>query len=147
KRPSGKVWGAVIAGARTPQPWQATEPTMADSRPAPLTIPDALITRCAARAHAIHPGGEEALVRAITEVSRIYTRSRDDIADFGGTPWALAARLAFFLPRDLLKVTMPLMALSRMGAFPGDGDTLRVLDLGAGLGGSCLGVAAYAAQT
>src|SRR5690606_20883744 len=62
-------------------------------------------------------------------------------------PWSLAARLAFFMPRDLLKVSGPLMALSRMGAMPGAGGTLRVLDLGAGLGGSCLGVAAYAAQT
>lgn len=56
---------------------------------------------------------------------------------------ALAARLRFFLPRDLAKIDLPLEELARAGALPAE-RRWRVLDLGAGLGATTLGVARFA---
>lgn len=111
-----------------------------------LGVPEALVERCLERARELHPVSDEALARAVAETSRIYTRSRSDIARFAGARWAIAARLAFFSPRDLLKIAGPLAALARAGALP-KGPTWRVLDLGAGLGASSLGLAHFAART
>ncbi len=119
---------------------------MSSTPPPELTVPDSLVRRCWERARRLHPVPDEALARAVAETSRIYTRSRADIGHFAGERWALAARLAFFLPRDLLKVAGPLAALARAGALPG-GPTWRVLDLGAGLGATSLGVAHFAKRT
>ncbi len=109
-------------------------------------IPAPLVARCEARARALHPVSDEVFARAVAELSRVYTRSRDDIGRVTGSRWALAARLRFFLPRDLLKVVGPLAALERAGALP-PGPTWRVLDLGAGLGATSFGVARFAAVT
>lgn len=49
-----------------------------------------------------------------------------------------AVRLLFWFPRDLGKVARPVAELVRAGALPARG--LRVLDLGAGLGATSLGV-------
>lgn len=57
---------------------------------------------------------------------------------------ALCARLRFFLPRDLPKIEGPLRELARVGALPRR-TPLRVLDLGAGLGTSSLGLARFCA--
>jgi SAM-dependent methyltransferase len=111
-----------------------------------LTLPEPLVRRCAERARRLHPVSDEAFARAVAETSRVYTRSRSDIEQFAGARWALAARLGFFLPRDLLKVWGPLAALARAGALP-SAPTWRVLDLGAGLGATSLGVAHFAART
>lgn len=109
-------------------------------------VPEALVARCLERARAIHRVPEDAFARAVAETSRIYTRARGDIERQAGAKFALAARLGFFLPRDLLKVWGPLAALGRMGGLPG-GSTWRVLDLGAGLGATSLGAALFAART
>jgi SAM-dependent methyltransferase len=111
-----------------------------------LSIPASLIARCEARAARLHPVSDEVFARAVAELSRVYTRSRADIAQVTGTNWALAARLRFFLPRDLLKVVGPLAALDRASALPA-GPEWRVLDLGAGLGATSLGIARFAAET
>ncbi len=85
----------------------------------------------------------DALAEAVAELSRVYTRDRRRLRDQEA---ALAARLRFFLPRDLPKVEYPLSELRRVGALPSR-RTWRVLDLGAGLGTTHLGVARFAART
>jgi SAM-dependent methyltransferase len=88
------------------------------------------------------------LTRAILEVSHTYTRERTALATLQGDDSALGARLQFFLPRDLLKVHGPLAELASIGALPvGEAGVWRVLDLGAGLGSTSLGLARYAALT
>ena len=49
-----------------------------------------------------------------------------------------AARVLFFLPRDLHKVVAPLGELARAGALPQR--PLKILDIGAGVGASTLGI-------
>ena len=78
----------------------------------------------------------EALSREVKLVSEIYTRERTSLHR---TSVELAARLRFFLLRDLAKIERPLVEL----ALP-PRETLRVLDLGAGLGTSTLGVSRVA---
>lgn len=80
----------------------------------------------------------EALAAEVRALSELYTRRRHALPEAGE---ALAARLRFFLPRDLPKVWGPLEELGE--ALP-RGDTWRVLDLGAGLGTTTFGVASFA---
>ena len=75
----------------------------------------------------------DALASEVKLVSEIYTRER---ASLHRTSVELAARLRFFLLRDLAKIERPLVELAMAPR-----ETLRVLDLGAGLGTSTLGVA------
>ena len=98
----------------------------------------ALIERLAP--HLLGPGDRtgEALAAEVRRVSELYTRERRAI-DAAAT--AHAARLRFFLPRDLAKVLGPLEELGE--ALP-EGPTWRVIDVGAGLGTTSLGVAAAA---
>jgi len=79
----------------------------------------------------------EALAAEVRALSELYTRRRDALPEAGE---ALAARLRFFLPRDLPKVWGPLEELG--DALP-RADTWRVLDLGAGLGTTTLGLASW----
>lgn len=81
----------------------------------------------------------EALAREVKLVSEIYTRDRTSLHR---TSVELAARLRFFLLRDLPKVERPLLELELPPR-----ETLRVLDLGAGLGTSTLGIARAARRT
>jgi SAM-dependent methyltransferase len=80
-----------------------------------------------------------ALVAQIERASELYTRERQAIRLTEGL---LAARLRFFLPRDLPKIEGPLAELAALGALPAG--PWRVIDLGAGLGASLLGAAALA---
>jgi SAM-dependent methyltransferase len=86
------------------------------------------------------------LAQAIGEVSQAYTRERARIGEATRSESALAARLSFFVPRDLPKVQLPLCELARVGALP-RAATLRVLDLGAGLGATSLGAGELAGRT
>ena len=86
----------------------------------------------------------DALVNEVASLSELYTRGRGALREQSAV---LAARLRFFLPRDLPKIEGPLSELAWAGAFPGRaGSALRVLDLGAGLGTTTLGVASIAAR-
>jgi SAM-dependent methyltransferase len=84
----------------------------------------------------------EALAAEVRRVSELYTRERYAMKEAGA---ALAARLRFFLLRDLPKIQGPLAELGAVGALPA-GPTWRILDVGAGLGTSTLGAAALAKE-
>lgn len=81
-----------------------------------------------------------ALAGEVARLSELYTRDRGALRAQSA---ALAARLRFFLPRDLPKVEGPLAELAWAGVLP-KGPRWRVLDLGAGLGTTTLGVATFA---
>lgn len=84
------------------------------------------------------------LVDGVAAVSRRYTLERAELAELQGDARLLSARLQFFLPRDLLKLHGPLSELASVGALPRK-PRWRVLDLGAGVGATSLGVARFAA--
>ncbi|UJR86808.1 small ribosomal subunit Rsm22 family protein [Sandaracinus amylolyticus] len=81
-----------------------------------------------------------ALADEVARLSELYTRDRGALRSQSA---ALAARLRFFLPRDLPKVEGPLAELAWAGALPA-GPRWKVLDLGAGLGTTTLGIATFA---
>lgn len=84
------------------------------------------------------------LADGVSAVSRRYTLERGELADLQGDARLLSARLQFYLPRDLLKLHGPLSELASVAALPRK-PRWRVLDLGAGLGATGLGVARFAA--
>ncbi len=80
-----------------------------------------------------------ALARAVALQSAYYNGLQ---APGLGARASMAARLAFFLPRDLFKPVLPLAELAAAGRLPARVDW-RLLDLGAGLGASSFGVALF----
>ncbi len=86
------------------------------------------------------------LAAALARVSHAYTEERAGLGELRGDDDALCARLKFFSQRDLLKVHGPLAELHALRALPPTA-AWRVLDLGAGLGATSLGVARFAALT
>lgn len=93
---------------------------------------------------------QNALIPEVAQLSAAYTRDRGTaraLLDAPRTAGALAARLRFFLPRDLAKIGGPLEELRLAGALPGavieGARRVRVLDVGSGLGATCLGAATY----
>lgn len=83
-----------------------------------------------------------ALAAEIRALSELYNQPAVDVSR---AQQAMAARLRFFLPRDLPKLQGPLLELHAAGLLP-PGPRWRVLDLGAGVGASTLGLSAFAAQ-
>jgi SAM-dependent methyltransferase len=77
----------------------------------------------------------------VREVSEGYTTRREELGAIAGSPRALAARVAFFLPRDTPKIGWPLAELARRDLLPRR--PLRVLDLGAGVGATAIGVGRF----
>lgn len=77
------------------------------------------------------------LVTEVRQLSELYTRERDALR---AASQPRAARLRFFLPRDLPKIEGPLAALARRGLLPST-RVWEVVDLGAGYGASTLGLA------
>lgn len=77
------------------------------------------------------------LVSEIQQLSELYTRDRMAIRLSSN---ARAARLRFFVPRDLPKIEGPITALHANGKLP-TREVLRVVDLGAGYGATTLGLA------
>lgn len=113
------------------------------------TLSDAFVAHVAelsrSRLGLAHLAGSR-LSHAVTDISHTYTRERSAMGDLQGDDAVHSARLQFFLPRDLLKLHGPLAELASIGALPSARAGLwRVLDLGAGLGSSSLGVARFAA--
>ncbi|MFT3923688.1 MAG: small ribosomal subunit Rsm22 family protein [Myxococcales bacterium] len=91
---------------------------------------------------ALGPSAGGALSDAVAELSRVYTRERDALAERSRGQTVLGARLAFFLPRDLVKVLGPLSEIKDwLVAHPER--SLRVLDVGAGLGATSLGLSRF----
>lgn len=90
------------------------------------------------------PTDDAELAASVAQVSEAYTRRRETLATRAHDQNALVARLRFFLPRDLPKITLPLAELRRRALLPTRA-RWRVLDLGAGLGTTGLGLALFAA--
>jgi SAM-dependent methyltransferase len=84
------------------------------------------------------------LVDGVAAVSRRSTLERAELAELQGDARLLSAHLQFYLPRDLLKLHGPLSELASVAALPSK-PRCRVLDLGAGVGSTSLGVARFAA--
>jgi SAM-dependent methyltransferase len=80
------------------------------------------------------------LADAVSELSRVYTRERGQMAKLDKR--SLLARAAFFFPRDLPKIFGPLDELVLAGLAPEKAE-LRVLDVGAGLGATSFGLARW----
>lgn len=110
-------------------------------QPLPLS-PAALerITRAARKLHGPYSRGE--LAEAVAALSQVYTRERSQLTSLPSDRASLLARAAFFFPRDLPKVFGPLDELHAAGRFP-SAAKLRVLDVGAGLGATGLGLARW----
>jgi SAM-dependent methyltransferase len=108
----------------------------------PLPLSDAFYARLShtAARHGLRRPDDESLARAVKALSLTYTRERGEIEPRASQKEAHAARAHFFLPRDLVKVLGPMADLSRLGRVPAS-PTLRVLDIGAGLGATSLGLA------
>jgi SAM-dependent methyltransferase len=87
-----------------------------------------------------HDRKGDALHAEVARLSELYTRDRGALRAQSA---ALAARLRFFLPRDMPKIEGPLAELHWAGAWPRRAN-LSVLGLGAGLGTTTLGLATYA---
>lgn len=83
-----------------------------------------------------------ALAQAVRRVSDAYCRLEGNPSSLATDAGAHCARLKFFLPRDFPKVQAPLRELLAVSALP-KSKRLRVLDLGAGLGTTGLGAAAF----
>jgi ribosomal protein RSM22 (predicted rRNA methylase) len=86
--------------------------------------------------------GAQELAESVRRVSLAYRREEGAPLDLMRDADAIDARLAFFLPRDIAKLELPLAELELLGALPA-GRSVRVLDLGAGLGTSGLGAARF----
>lgn len=95
-----------------------------------------VIDRVARRVLGPHDRTGTPLVTEIRHLSGLYTRDRAAIRASSG---ARAARLRFFLPRDLPKIEGPLATLGRRGLLPTKA-TWDVVDLGAGYGATTLGL-------
>lgn len=109
-------------------------------------IDDAWIERvhAVARAHFSAADLEGAqLAAAVDAVSRGYTVARQGLGAGRSSTAALIARMKLFSVRDLPKVELPLTELRLRNALP-RASSWRVLDLGAGLGATSLGVARFA---
>lgn len=87
-------------------------------------------------------GDTSTLSAAVAALSHTYTRERGALLLGNLGDQAPLARLGFFLPRDAIKLFGPLAELSRAGYLQ-RGGALRVLDLGAGLGSSTIGLSRY----
>ena len=87
-------------------------------------------------------GSDPRLIEAVFALSQAFTRARASLAEVANSDAGLAARLAFFLPRDAPKVWRPLAELGM--AVPRD-RPVRVWDLGAGVGATSVGAAHWLA--
>ena len=119
----------------------------------PLPLSAAVLSRVDRVAHGLYggPADTRATADAVSAVSQVYTRERATMASLdsaltGGSKRfdkrALLARAGFFWPRDLPKVFGPLDALQTWNLAP-QRETLRVLDVGAGLGATSFGLARW----
>lgn len=104
-----------------------------------------LISEIARKRFGLERISEPALIQAVAQVSQSYTQKRELLTTVHQGSDATLARLVFFLLRDLPKTFKPLNELAHEHALPHQ-STWRVLDLGAGLGTTSLGLAHFAQQ-
>ncbi|MDB4977490.1 MAG: hypothetical protein JWN48_5831, partial [Myxococcaceae bacterium] len=114
-------------------------------QPLPLSV--AAQQRVERVAHSLHvqKASLQTMAAAVAAVSHVYTRERGQMGALH--KHALLARAGFFWPRDLVKVFGPLDELTRWLPARWDpttvGASLRVLDVGAGLGATSFGLARW----
>lgn len=101
-----------------------------------------LIDAVARRTLGPHDRVGDALAAEVARLSERYTRRGGALRE---AAVERAARLRFFVPRDLPKIGGPLAELASVSALP-TGRAWRVLDVGAGLGTTTLGAAVIAKQ-
>jgi ribosomal protein RSM22 (predicted rRNA methylase) len=111
-------------------------------RPSPIDVPEAFVAEAIRLGRAALPPHVGTLADAVAALSASYTRERAGIERNTVDRAALAARLAFFLPRDLPKVAGPLAELHERRQLPST-RRWRVLDLGAGVGATTFGLARF----
>jgi len=104
------------------------------------------VERCAPSLLGPNDARGKRLAEQVAYQSAVYNRMEEGLGPSHTTGDALAARLRFFLPRDVLKSTGPLAELAAVGALP-TSRTWRVLDIGAGLGATTFGAALFAVAT
>lgn len=127
--------GASIAGTRGARKSSARHRRAVSGTSKPLAVEEAfvaLVGELAPRLLGRDDRTGAALAEEVAHLSELYTRDRGAIHR---SAVELAARLRFFLLRDLAKVDRPLAELGWARR-----PVLRVLDLGAGLGTSTIGV-------
>lgn len=112
-------------------------------RDALLELPPSLAARIAEVARSLPGAAGLDVAGAVSETSRAYTQERGRLTKVATHAASHVARLRFFLPRDLPKAMDVLRDLDARGRVPRR-ETLRVLDLGAGLGTTTLSLARYA---
>ena len=107
----------------------------------PLPLSDAFYARLSHTADrlGLRAPDEQSLAEGVSALSRVYTRERDTIDERAVEAHAHTARARFFFPRDLVKVLGPVRDLARLGRLPSK-PSVRVLDIGAGLGATSLGL-------
>jgi ribosomal protein RSM22 (predicted rRNA methylase) len=109
----------------------------------PLPLSDESLARVGRVAHALcGRHGERELISATAALSRVYTRERGQMQALESDSRALLARIGFFWARDLTKVFGPLDELLGAGLIARRA-SLRVLDVGAGLGATSFGLARW----
>jgi len=111
-------------------------------QPLPLSEAALAALERIARGLATNSSLQRELGEAVAELSRVYTRDRTQLGALDATKQALLARLGFFFARDLPKVFGPLDELAACDLMP-RATTLRVLDVGAGLGATSFGLARW----
>lgn len=112
---------------------------------APRTPPALLLSRARSLAAEYAERAGIGLAAATRLVSERYTRARDSLEALRGDDARLVAGLGFFLGRDLPKGAAVFSELASRGALP-EGEPLRVLDLGAGVGATTFSLAWVLAQ-
>jgi ribosomal protein RSM22 (predicted rRNA methylase) len=99
------------------------------------------IERVARKLHG-GPFSSAKLAEATSALSHVYTHERKQMASLPSDQSALLARAGFFFARDLPKVFGPLDELLACDVMPQPG-RMRVLDVGAGLGATSVGLARW----
>lgn len=119
------------------------KPPQSPAIPGEIAYPSALLDRAHALATREAKAGYLDLAKAVATMSETYVARRDSLADLRGASARYVGTLAFFFARDFPKAVAVFEELHRRALLP-KGETLRVLDLGAGLGTTSLGFARVA---
>lgn len=111
-----------------------------------IAYPRGLLARARVLAEREARASNTNLAAAVRALSEAYTRHREGLAELPATRARYVGGLGFFFARDLPKAVSVVDELRARGQLP-HGEPLRLLDLGAGLGTTSLGIAHWAKAT